>query len=510
MNFWTLDNVRHASGARWAMPPGSLRSGSGVGPGLAGGVAIDSRTISPGQVFFAIKGQTHDGHDHALEAARRGAAMIVAERPIQGLGHEVECPLALVASTRRALLALAAVYRASLAAKVIAVCGSNGKTTTVRLIHAALTSHGPGQAHQAIRVTSSVKSFNNEIGVPLTILSARPDDAALICEVGSNAPGEIAALGCVVKPDVAVITSIGREHLAGFVDLEGVAREEASILKHLRPGGLAILPADAPLLRPFASCATRVVWFGIAPRDQHPPQLRAEAIAQRLVEPSGGGALAPRLSFVAHLPGAGAIDVTMPLAGAHNAGSALVALAVASELGVSASRAAQGLAGASGPEMRLAISTIGRTITLVNDAYNANPESTLAAIATARALAGHRRLILVLGDMLELGDSEASAHAEVLAAAIGGDPVRSTVITVGPRYAAAVSVHQPPPAVAHSEAIAALDEGAARSLEGRVVELAGQDPCVVLVKGSRGVRLDRLCMALDRNFADARKETTPA
>lgn len=185
----------------------------------------------------------------------------------------------------------------------------------------------------------------------------------------------------------------------------------------------------------------------------------------------------------------------MPLAGAHNASAALAAMAVACELGLSPGHAAAGLSTAAAPEMRLNISALGRNAVLINDAYNANPESTLAAIATAVALAAHRKLVLVLGDMLELGAAEGPAHAEVLAAAAATGGV---VITVGVRYAAAIGGNPHAPGVTHAEAVASVDEGTAKCLAALVLSHADHGPALVLVKGSRGIRLERVCSELSR------------
>jgi len=219
MSFWSLENICRVVGGRWLVAPS--------GDIVPRGVGTDTRALVPGSVFVALKGYSHDGHEHASAAAAGGAVALIVSRGVE-VGGRV--PVMLVGDTREALGKLARAYRRTLKAKVVAVCGSNGKTTTVRLIDAALRGGG-------LVGTSSKKSFNNEIGVPLTILSAKEGDEFLICEVGSNAPGEIAALGAIVMPDVAVITSIGREHLAGFGDLAGVAREEGSIVRCLTPAG---------------------------------------------------------------------------------------------------------------------------------------------------------------------------------------------------------------------------------------------------------------------------------
>ncbi len=535
MSFWTLENIRHSCGGRWVA--GVPTGGNAV---VGSGVSIDSRAVGHGQVFMAIAGERHDGHAFATQAAGAGAAMLIVERPVDGCASVA---VALVPSTRRALLALAAAYRARLKATVIAVCGSNGKTTTVRLIDAALRGGG-------LRGTASVKSFNNDVGVPLTILSAHEDDRYLICEVGSNAPGEIGALGAIVKPDVAVVTSIGREHLEGFKNIEGVAREEASILRHLRPGGLAVLTGDAPVLRRFGGDASRVAWFGASERchwrfsgaAHAMVEVRDSQAARKAAEQAAGGVaigLGVRLTFTAHVPlgakgwlagqgglageaGAGGgvgggVDVSLPMPGTHNASNAMAALAVAHECGVVLAGAVAGLARAEPPEMRLNVSRVlvpgGGELVVVNDAYNANPESVLAAINTAQELAkvgagGGLRLVLVLGDMLELGEAEASSHDEVLSAAVS---TGGRVVVIGPRFASAVgrwAVGRSAVGLAGAadvEAFPTIDEAAIAKLVGWLAALAGGPRAglsgargvLVLVKASRGMRLERVVRAIE-------------
>lgn len=450
MSFWSLDSLCQHSGGKWLVAPAAARTD-------ATGISTDTRSLTPGQAFIAIKGETHDGHDHAQRAIDAGASMLIVDRPITLPAGTPSCPIALVPDTRRALGVLAAAYRATLRAKVIAICGSNGKTTTVRLVHAALAA--------SLRGTASQKSFNNDLGVPITILSAKPDDQYLICEVGSNAPGEIAALASIVRPDVAVITSIGREHLQGFGDIAGVAREEASVLKFLRPGGLAILTADAPDLRPLARCVSRVTWFGVAAD----ASLRAANIRHELIDNA-------RLCF-----DVGQARISLPLIGEHNASNALAALAVAREIGVADAAAISGLASATGPEMRLAITRLAVTgghATIINDAYNANPESMLAGLRTLASLGGMStsptsRRVAILGDMLELGSAEASSHTEILTAARAAADL---VLTIGPRFAAAGGS---PEQLTTDDAIAQA-------------RAALRDGDIVLLKGSRGMRLERL------------------
>ena len=259
MNFWTSDTIAAVCNGAWLVPPYAS---------AFCGLSTDTRHIRPGQVFLALRGESHDAHRFLAQAAAAGAAALIIDNEAAFFTAALPAHVGVlkVADTGTSLLSLAAAYRATLArTRVVAVCGSNGKTTTTRLIEQALRS--------TLRGTASIKSFNNAVGVPLTILRARPDDDFLICEVGTNAPGEIAQLAAVVRPDIAVITSIGREHLEGLHDLAGVAREESSVLRFLAPGGRAVVTADSADLAGLLRCAgperpcppAAITRFGLAP-----------------------------------------------------------------------------------------------------------------------------------------------------------------------------------------------------------------------------------------------------
>ena len=395
MTFWSAEQVKAAVSGAW-LARGVPES---AGQPLAG-VSTDSRAVRPGELFVALRGEKFDGHAFLGAAAQAGAAMVIIDRPEACTPAPDALPAGVavlrVEDTGRALLQLAAAYRRWLepGTKVVAIGGSNGKTTTVRLTHAALAG--------TLRGVASEKSFNNAVGVPLTILRARRGDQFLVCEVGTNAPGEMAALGRVVQPDVAVVTSIGREHLEGLGDLRGVAAEEASLLASLKPGGTAILNGDAPLLLEVARSVlatlpapgAQVVTFGEGERCD----LRLTRVESDL----------RGVRFELN----GRRTVSLGLLGAHNAHNGAAALAVARRLGVPDDAAATALAHAQGAPMRMQRSVVavpGGGVTVINDAYNANPDSMLAALRAfadlTRPESGPdvRRRVLVLGDMLELG-----------------------------------------------------------------------------------------------------------
>ncbi len=430
-NFWIPENVRSITG-------GTLlaRFGDGLQEQRrqlpVQGVVIDSRVVQPGNVFVALKGPRHDAHAFVREVLARGAAFVIIERAeafdramLEGLSHQVS--VVLVRSTHQALLQLAASYRKLLTrTRVIAVGGSNGKTTTVRLIEAALGGSG------ALKGTASQKSFNNAIGVPLTILGASPLDQYLVCEVGTNAPGELQPLSHVISPDIAVITSLGREHLEGLGSLEGVANEEASIVSGLNPSGFVVLPSDAPLL--VQAVQTRLA-RGLG--------MPSKALVNGARSPDGGAQLITfgtdstaqiRLEQVEESSEGVAFSLSdrtacrVPLLGRHNALNATAAAIVARRCGLSQAQIAAGLATVRPAEMRLelsrtrlATSVDGGELVVLNDAYNANPESMHAAFSTLRAVVpgiGPARVVAVLGEMLELGEAGPAAHDEVAQAAL--------------------------------------------------------------------------------------------
>lgn len=474
MSFFVPDNLRTVCGGRWLARPQDAAARSAA----ATGVSIDSRAVERGQVFIAIKGERLDGHDFLADAAAAGAAVLIVHDESRFAAVAAKLPptvhVLLVPDTRKALGRMGAAYRRTLErTKVIAVCGSNGKTTTTRLIHGALGTK--------LRGTCPKKSFNNDIGVPLTILSAKTNDQYLICEVGSNAPGEIAALGAIVEPDIAVVTSIGREHLRGFGDLAGVAKEEAAILPFVRtaPPGAAIVTADSPELRPFVQGASNVLTFGRA----SDASLCLTAFAH--VRTDDGDRDAIRFTIN------GRAEFTVPLVGEHNALNAMAAVAVARRLGLHDEDIAAGLASATAPEMRLQPLTLGG-VRIVNDAYNANPESTLAALRTFAALsAGAARRVVVLGDMLELGTASEGAHAEIGRAVVELGCV-DVLATVGPAAGEAgkLVARAWGDAGMRVTAVPGADEAGAAKIASLI-----RPGDAVLLKGSRGMALERIIRA---------------
>ncbi|MEO0631812.1 MAG: UDP-N-acetylmuramoyl-tripeptide--D-alanyl-D-alanine ligase, partial [Planctomycetota bacterium] len=258
------------------------------------GVSIDTRELSPGQLFVALPGERTDGHDHLQQAADAGATIALVERDIEA---PAGMTLVKVDSCRTALARLASAYRATLrSTRVVGVTGSNGKTTTVRLLDHVLGS--------ALRGSASRKSFNNELGLPLTILNAKPTDQYLVCEIGMSNPGEIQKLAAIARPDVGVITSIGRAHLEAFGTVAGIAKEKASLLFELAESGIGIVTADSDEIEPALPPGVPMIRFG----ERDTADLRLTSI-----EPSREGVrfqLNDRAWF------------EVPLVGAHNAWNA--------------------------------------------------------------------------------------------------------------------------------------------------------------------------------------------
>jgi UDP-N-acetylmuramoyl-tripeptide--D-alanyl-D-alanine ligase len=480
MSFWSVESIKTVLGGAWLARGGDVE---------LDGVSTDSRTTRTGQLFIALRGENTDGHRYLAQAVGAGAGMLIVDDPASTAGLQRPPAVLHVPDTGAALLKLAWAYRRTLErTRVIAVGGSNGKTTTVQLIQQVLSTR--------LRGTASIKSFNNAVGVPLTILSAKRTDQYLVCEVGTNAPGEIAPLTACIEPDIAVLTSIGREHLEGLGSLRGVVQEEASLLAGLRPGGVAVLNADAeglvetatPLLAALGgkgASARTVVTFGW----HDGADLRITRCDQRF----------EGLRFCFNERDC----YDLPLLGEHNAGNAAAAIAVARRLGLDNDAIREGLSKARGPDMRLERCVAGG-VSVINDAYNANPDSVLAALKTfAQVGAGgeFRRRVLVLGDMLELGDHGPDMHREVgeAAARVGADLVvlvgRLSLFT-GERLSRA----QPGVELAMFED---LDDG--RDGQAAALLRAGD---LVLLKGSRGMRLERVLRRLE-SAAATRLEPAP-
>ncbi|GAA1843706.1 UDP-N-acetylmuramoyl-tripeptide--D-alanyl-D-alanine ligase [Actinomadura bangladeshensis] len=443
-----------------------ITGGTAQGPPdvvVSGPVVIDSRAVEPGALFAAFKGERADGHDFAAGALAAGAAAVLSQRAVGG-------PCVVVPDVAEALGRLARGLLERLPdATVFAVTGSAGKTSTKDLIahlvsRAGPTVHPPG-------------SFNNEIGLPLTVLRADAATRHLVLEMGARGIGHIAYLTGIARPDVGVVLNVGTAHVGEFGSRENIARAKGEIVEAVPPGGTAVLNADDPLVAAMAS-RTRgeVVTFGRG------PDAVVRAVDETLDEQGRG-----RFTLVTP---EGSAPVALRLHGAHAVPNALAAAAAARAAGLPVEAVAAALATAV-PESRWRMEVTERAdgVTVVNDAYNANPDSVRAALDVLVHMARGRRAYAVLGEMAELGDSAVAEHAK-----IGQHVARSGIaglIVVGAN-AAAMAEGAGQVASWTGECVQVDDVGAAvAALSER---LRPRD--VVLVKGSRVAGLERAAEAL--------------
>ncbi len=479
--FWTLSRIADALDGVDPSVPAPPRHGRRGGTHPRGDRAIsriwtDTRTIATGDCFVALRGESFDGHCFLGQAVAAGAAAVIADdaRRAASLG----VPVFIVHDTLAALGALARYRRAAWGGPVVAVGGSNGKTSTKELLRAALGAR--------LSVHATHGNLNNQVGVPLTLL-ALPDcaDVAVI-EVGTNSHGEVALLRDVARPDVAVVTAIEEEHLEGFGDLAGVLREEASLLDG---APLAVVPAhERALVAEGQRRARRVVAVGLPGAEGETHVGDAAGLGGQAACASGHVEylLAESASLAADGTGrlvVGGIEVTVALRGEHNLRNAMLALGAATALGISLADAAAALAAMDAgamPGMRSAVEGLGEAL-LVNDCYNANPGSARAAIALLRAVAGSRPRVIILGTMRELGTREAAAHRE-----IARNALESGAAIIAGIGAFADALREVAPGDPRVTIAADVD-----SLWPLLVPRVPRD-AAILLKASRGVRLERM------------------
>ncbi|HEY0931648.1 MAG TPA: UDP-N-acetylmuramoyl-tripeptide--D-alanyl-D-alanine ligase [Gemmatimonas sp.] len=440
--YWTFERVAAALGTGPSMP------------NPLAGVSTDTRRIARGDVFVALRGERFDAHDFLGTARDAGAAAFVVSDPMRAAGLGV--PTYVVPDTLIALGQLAHAWRNAWGRSVIAVAGSNGKTSTKELLKAALS--GTFEVH------ATAGNLNNLIGVPLTLLAIPAHAEIAVVELGTNAPGEVATLRAMAAPDVAVLTSIGEEHLEGLGDLAGVLREECEVFADV---SLAITPAAHPEVTPLAAArAKAVVTAGLADADFSPAQWGLDDEGRPWFDVDGQ-------------------HFTLPLRGAHQAANAMLAVAAARACGVSMASAAAGLAAMPVPNMRGVWETIGET-TVINDAYNANPPSMRAALALLDRVGEGRQRVAILGTMRELGAHAAAQHEEIARAALASSA--GLIVGVGEMGDALRRVAPDTIGAGDGRVVVAEDpESAWVAAESRITRNA-----VILLKASRGVRLERL------------------
>ena len=455
-----LDEVKHAVRAELKTP---------LGKGLVKRVCTDSRQIEPQDLFIALHGDRYDGHDYIDTAIAAGARAVMIDRnmPVPDNAEASNTCVMKVNDTTEALGLLARFYRRSLrhSAQIIAVTGSNGKTTTREMIYHILSKFKKG--------CRSPHNYNNQIGVPLTLLGIDQDHDFAVVEIGANSPGEVAQLSRICEPNIAVITHIGPTHLEGFKDLDGVSTEKISIVVGLQEHGVVVCGIDhPPTLERLKTLGRHVITFGL---DKH-------------ADVSGGNVR--RTHGQVRFETNDRADVLLPIAGIHNVKNALAALAVVRRLGITSAEFARAMRDFQGAKRRMAVHPVNG-ITIIDDCYNASPSSMAAALAELNSITDAPRRIFVVGDMGELGDLSEHYHRQ-----LGADIANANVdllLAVGSQAA--------------WTAEAALQAGMGRSSIqraisskrlARLIKSMIRDEDTILVKGSRAMKMELVVEALQR------------
>ncbi|MGH7101889.1 MAG: UDP-N-acetylmuramoyl-tripeptide--D-alanyl-D-alanine ligase [Acetobacteraceae bacterium] len=459
---WSPETLAIAAGGR-------LPGGTATRPFGANGVSIDSRTLRPGDLFVALEGDHRDGHAFVADALSRGAAGAMVSRVPPGLSPDA--PLVMVADTLAALRRLGEFARARSRARVVAVTGSVGKTTTKEMLRLILEAAAPGQVHAARA------SYNNQWGVALTLAELPEDAAYAVLEMGMNHPGEIAPLATLARPHVAVITAIEKVHIGFLGSLEAIADEKASLLSALQEGGTAILPRDTPFLSRLAArvpSGRRLLTFGTAPLSE---------IRLIEAEPECGAT-----SILAAVLGR-TVRFRLGAVGRHLVLDSLAALGAAAALGLGpeAADALTDFKALPGRGARRALPLPGGEALLLDESYNASQASVRAALSVLAREPGRR--IAVLGDMLELGDMAAEEH---LGLAADLAPSADLVFACGPMMSLLFETLPP-----------GLRGGLAADAErlAPIVAAAIAPGDAILVKGSLGSRMQRVVEALQAHRA---------
>jgi UDP-N-acetylmuramoyl-tripeptide--D-alanyl-D-alanine ligase len=430
--------------------------------GVVSGVAVDSREVQPADLFVALRGERVDGHDFLDVAFEAGATGALVDSDPGGTAAVV------VEDTGSALRALAVDERASMNATVIGITGSTGKTSAKDLTAAVLGIR--------FRVAASPRSFNTEVGVPVTVLNADPDADVVVCEMGSRGPGHIRALTEVARPSIGVVTNIGPAHLETFGSIEGVANAKAELVEALPADGIAVLNADDEIARTFTSrTAARSVLFGT---DRDAEVSAGDMSLNDLGHPS----------FTLRTPN-GSERVELPVTGEHMVWNALAAAGCGTALGLTAGECAAGLKEARLSAWRMEVVEASGGYRILNDAYNANPASMAAALKAAAWMGRKGRCIAVLGPMAELGEFADREHERIgeLVARLG---VGRLVVVGPPARRIAVGASREGVEPDRIITVDTVEEAASAVRE----EVRPGD--VVLLKASRVAGLERLAEEL--------------
>jgi UDP-N-acetylmuramoyl-tripeptide--D-alanyl-D-alanine ligase len=470
---WTVEEVARALGVA---PPGGLDPVARLA-----GVSINSRTVARGELFVAIHGARHDGHNFVVAALEAGAsAGVVGGDRLSRYAEPHRSKLFAVPDTLVALQDLAQAVRARWGRRLAAVTGSAGKTTTKEILAALLAAR--------FRVLKSEGNLNNEYGLPLQLLRLEDADEAAVVELGMSHAGELKRLAEIARPDVGVVTRVAPVHLEFFASVEEIALAKRELIEGLAGReSVAILNADDPLVARFAQVAPgRVATFGVAER----ADFHAENIQDRGLNGSEFDFLGPD----------GRARLRLPLAGRHNISNALAALAAASVWGVGASEAREIFPKLEATGMRGRVLHYDTGLTVINDCYNSNPVALRAMVELLINTPAAGRHILAAGEMLELGPASAELHREAgrAAAATGGlDWMIGVQGEAGNFVRGAIEA-------GHPASQAKFCESSAEA--GSFVENLIEQGDVLLVKGSRGVKMERIVEALDSRFARAHAE----
>lgn len=447
MMHWSLDRLAQA--LQTQLQPSAVPAGQSA----LGNISTDTRSVARGDIFVALRGERFDGHDFLQQAVASGVSAVVVDDAARTAG--LGAPAFVVHDTTHALGALGSWWRTTWGGTVIAVAGSNGKTTTKELVRAALGA--------SLDVYATTGNLNNQVGVPLTLLRLPMTTAVAVIEVGTSIPGEVNILRRIVRPDVSLVTSIGEEHLEGLGSLEGVLNEEAAIYEGVP---LGIAPAYQPEVgRAARTRADRVVEAGIDAGDVRPDRWGMSDDGRGWAE-------------------FGSEKLSMQVPGAHNLRNAMLAVAVARACGVADRDALAAISRVEPMDMRGRWTTVGE-MTLINDAYNANPASMREAIGLLDSLAGSRPRVLVLGTMRELGPQARALHDEIAERALSSGAL--IVAGIGDFVA-------PLSARSDGRVVVAPDVPELWPL------LAARLPrnAIVMLKASRGVKLERLVPLLEQ------------